>query len=69
MTGFRFVVILNEVKDLYESSRDNVLQIPQLSVMNLFILHNHSIGMQLQGRRCGGKSTPAPAGYNDAICT
>ena len=34
MTGFRFVVILTEGKDLYESSRDNILLIPQLSVMN-----------------------------------
>ena len=36
MTGFRFVVILTEGKDLYIASRDNVLKIPQLSVMNPF---------------------------------
>ena len=34
MTTKRNPVILNEVKDLYESSRDKVLKIPQLSVMN-----------------------------------
>ena len=39
MTGFRFVVILTEGKDLYIASRDNVLKIPQLSVMNLFVCH------------------------------
>ena len=37
MTTKRNPVILNEVKDLYEASRDYILQIPQLSVMNLLL--------------------------------
>ena len=36
MTGFRFVVILTEGKDLFVASRDYVLQIQQHFVMNRF---------------------------------
>ena len=36
MTNDAIPVILSAAKDLYESSRDYILQIPQLSVKNLF---------------------------------
>ena len=39
MTNDAIPVILSAAKDLYESSRDYILQIPQLSVKNPFILY------------------------------
>ena len=38
MTNDAIPVILSAAKDLYESSRDYILQIPQLSVKNPFFL-------------------------------
>ena len=37
MTTNRIDVILNEVKDLYDTSLDDAVLIPQLSVMNPFL--------------------------------
>ena len=34
MTGFRFVVILTEGKDLFVVSRDDILKVPWFSVKN-----------------------------------
>ena len=38
MTAIRFVVILNESKDLYDALPDAAVLIPQLSVMGQYIL-------------------------------
>ena len=48
---FRFVVILSEAKDLYESDSDNVLTIPHLSVKNLFLL-SHTFSVRSQIMQC-----------------